>query len=289
LGQRTRRVAKAKRAAPGVRVRRTGTGPASRRRTCAGGRRVAIVSSAAVLLAGISFVVWQAPGWGRAAEEFVLAEIDVRGNTILTAAEVIELSGLSLGESLLGVRLGELEEVVARSSRIERVRATRHLPGRIIIRLDEIVPVALVPSGHGQFAEVTDDGRVLEPVERSPWVDLPVVTGSPGTVAPGDVIESQELHRALELLREARGVSPELWTEISEVRFAPGSGLIIYTVADGAEVRVGSGALEANGLRDLWLVMSDLAARGLVAESIDLRFDGQLVVRLSPGTSGGPA
>ena len=270
-------------------MRRTGTGPASRRRICAGGRRVAIVSSAAVLLAGIGFVISRAPGWGRAADEFVLSEIDVRGNTVLTAAEVVDLSGLALGESLLGVRLGELEGAVARSSRVERVRASRRLPGTIIIRLDETLPAALIAAESGGFAEVTDDGRVLEPVERSDRVDLPVVTASFGSVEPGTRLESQELVRALELLREARRISPELWAEISEVRFAPGSGLIIYTVADGAEVRVGSGALDANGLRDLWLVMSDLRARGLAAESIDLRFDDQLVVRLSPETAGGRA
>ncbi len=287
--QRTRRVAKAKRAAPGVRVRRTGTRPASRRGRHPGGRRFAIVSSAAVLLAGIGLVVSLAPGWGRAQEEFVVSEIEVRGNTVLTAAEVIELSGISLGESLLGVELGELEVAVARSSRVERARASRHLPGTIVIRLDETLPVALVAAGSGEFAEVTDDGRVLHPVARSSRVDLPLVTGAFGPVEAGAELGCEELERALELLREARRVSPQLWMEISEVRIAPGSGLIIYTVADGAEVRVGSGALDANGLLDLWLVMSDLRAKGLAAESIDLRFDGQLVVKLSPGSAGGRA
>lgn len=289
MGQRTRRVAKAKRAAPGVRVRRTGTRPASRRGTAPGVRRIAIVSSAAVLLACIGLVVSLAPGWGRAREEFVVSAIEVRGNTILTAAEVIELSGLDLGESLLGVKLGDVEEAVARSSRVERARASRHLPGTIVIRLDETLPVALVAAGSGELAEVAGDGRVLEPVARTSRVDLPLVTGAFGRVSAGDEPAGEELERALELLREARRVSPELWAELSEVRIAPGSGLIIYTVADGAEVRVGSGALDADGLKDLWLVMSDLKARGLVAESIDLRFDDQVVVRLSPGSAGGRA
>lgn len=286
MGQRTRRVAKAKRAAPGVRVRRTGTGPASRRARAPGIRRIAIVSSAAVLLAGIGMVVSLAPGWGRTREEFVVSAIDVKGNTILTAAEVVELSGLDLGESLLGVGLGEIEESVARSSRVERVRASRHLPGTIVIRLDEALPVALVASGSGGFAEVAADGRVLESVSRSSRVDLPVVTGAFGRVEAGAELKDEEFERAIALLSEARRVSPSLWAELSEIRIAPGSGLIIYTVADGAEVRVGSGALDADGLRDLWLVMSDLRARGLVAETIDLRFDDQLVVRLSPESRG---
>jgi cell division septal protein FtsQ len=219
----------------------------------------------------------------------VISAIDVRGNTILTSAEVIELSGLALGESLLGVSLADVEEAVALSSRVDRVRASRHLPGTIVITLDEVVPVALVAAGSGELVEVDDGGRVLAPSARSSRVDLPLVTGAVGGAEIGTTIENEELGRALALLREARRVSPELWSELSEVRIAPGSGLIIYTVADGAEVRVGSGALDADGLADLWLVMSDLRAKGLVAESIDLRFDDQLVVRLSPESRGGPA
>lgn len=289
MGQRTRRVAKAKRAAPGVRVHRTGTGPASRRVGAPGVRRVAIVSSAAVLLAGIGLVVALAPGWGRAEERFVVSEIDVKGTTIITAAEVVELSGLELGESLLDVKLEDVERSVARSARVERVRASRHLPGTIVIRLDETLPVALVTSESGEVSEVAADGTVLEPVARSSRVDLPLVTGSFGDVEAGGKLGGEDLERALELLRDARRVSPQLWAELSEVRIAPGSGLIIYTVADGAEVRVGSGALDANGLEDLWLVMSDLRARGLAAESIDMRFDGQLVVKLSPQSRGARA
>jgi cell division septal protein FtsQ len=289
MGRRTRRVAKAKRAAPGVRVRRTGTRPASRRETASRVRRVAIVSSAAVLLAAIGLVVSLAPGWGRVQGDFVISAIDVKGNTVLTPDEVIGLSGLELGASLLDVRLDEVEEAVARSSRVERARVSRHLPGTIVIRLDEAVPVAFVAAGSGGLAEVAEDGRILEPVERSSCVDLPLVTGATGPVGAGAAPTDAELRRALELLREARRVSPLLWAEFSEVRIAPGSGLIIYTVADGAEVRVGSGALDADGLADLWLVMCDLRARGLVAESIDLRFANQLVVRLSPKSAGGRA
>jgi hypothetical protein len=115
------------------------------------------------------------------------------------------------------------------------------------------------------------------------------VTGAAGSLEAGAGPTGTDLTRALEVLREARRVSPLFWSELSEVRIAPGSGLIIYTVADGAEVRVGSGALDANGLEDLWRVMCDLRARGLVAESIDLRFANQLVVKLSPRSAGGRA
>ena len=144
-------------------------------------------------------------------------------------------------------------------------------------------------TAEGRLVEVSDDLTVLPAVSRTPFVDLPVVTGTGVSVDAEGLSESTELDRALRVLRSARCVSPWLWMEISEVRIAPGSGLILYTVADGAEIRVGSGALDDDGLRRLSLVLADLRTRGVRAESIDLRFRDQAVVRLSPGLAGGRA
>ncbi len=80
---------------------------------------------------------------------------------------------------------------------------------------------------------------------------------------------------------------PALAAEMSEVRIAPGSGLVIYTVADGAEIRVGSGALDSRGMKRLSMVLSDLRSRGVKAESIDLRFRDQIVVKPAQGGAGG--
>ena len=74
-------------------------------------------------------------------------------------------------------------------------------------------------------------------------------------------------------------MSSSLWMEISEVHIAPGSGLVIYTVADGAEIRFGSGAYDTMTLSQLWAVLNDLRARGVTAETIDMRFRSQVVVR----------
>jgi hypothetical protein len=102
-----------------------------------------------------------------------------------------------------------------------------------------------------------------------------------GNVEPGIAELSPELEGALALLRRAREVSEGLWMDISEVRIAPGSDLVIYTVADGAEIRVGSGALGSRDLERLWRVLIDIRDGGREAETIDLRFRNQVVVRFS--------
>ena len=243
-------------------------------------RRFAIVASAAILVAAMALVISRAPGWGRGEERFLLSSFEVRGNRVLTEGEVLELSGAVMGSNLLDVRISALEEAVAASPRVDRAQARRVLPDRVVVTLDERSPAALVVRGGG-VVEVTHDGTVLPAVAQTMSVDLPVISGAVGDVDTGSTGPSQELADALALLQHAREVSEGLWMDISEVRIAPGSGLVIYTVADGAEIRVGSGALGSDDLERLWRVLCDIRDRGLEAETIDLRFKDQVIVRLT--------
>ena len=244
-------------------------------------KRFAIVASALILVAGMTLVISWAPGWGRGEERFLLSRFDVRGNRVLTEDEILELSGAVMGSNLLDVRISLLEEAVAASPRVERAQVRRVLPDRVVVTLDEKRPAALVLVGANDVLEVTDDGAVLPAAAQTASVDLPVITGAVGNVEPGIAELSPELEGALALLRRAREVSEGLWMDISEVRIAPGSGLVIYTVADGAEIRVGSGALGSRDLERLWRVLTDIRDGGREAETVDLRFRDQIVVRLS--------
>ncbi len=281
-----RRSAGAKRATPEVRARRrAGTCPAPRGREALSWRRVAIVSSAVLLAGGIGAVFVLAPGWGRGAEQFRVARVDVRGTTVLTDGEVRDLSGLTEGENLLAVSVSDVEAAVMSSPRVERAQASKLLPDRVLIRLVEKEPLALVETADGPV-EVASDLTVLPRAKRTPFVDVPVVTGGHLDAEDSGVIEDQDVLAALDIIARAREVSRSLWSDISEVRIAPGSGLVIYTVADGAEIRVGSGALDDSGLKRLSLVLGDLEARGIRAETIDMRFQDQAVVRVKPGHGG---
>jgi len=215
-------------------------------------RRFAIVASALVLVAGMALVLFRAPGWGRSEERFLLSRFEVRGNRVLTEDEILELSGAVMGSNLLDIRISVLEEAVAASPRVKRAYVRRVLPDRVVVTLDEKRPAALVLVGANDILEVTDDGAVLPAAAQTASVDLPVITGAVGNVEPGIA-----------------------------VRIAPGSGLVIYTVADGAEIRVGSGALGSRDLERLWRVLTDIRDGGREVETIDLRFRNQVVVRFS--------
>jgi cell division protein FtsQ len=229
----------------------------------------------------MSVTVSKASRWGLSGGSFLLSQVDVVGNQVMTKDEVIRLSGLEMGRSLLTIRIADVESSVARSPRVRRVRVSRALPNRLIVTLDETLPVALVAVAPGKAVEVSESGAVLPEVSRSGLVDVPLITGA--DVGGNGVPKPDGLREVLDLIVDAREEAPLLAAEMSEVRIAPGSGLVIYTVADGAEIRVGSGALDAHGMKRLSMVLADLRARGVKAETIDVRFRDQIVVRPARG------
>lgn len=243
------------------------------------GRRIAIVASAAVLVGGMAYALPTASRWGRDGGSFTLDRIDVVGNVVLTAQEIVALSGVEMGTNLVSIDARSMETLLAAHPRVLRVSATVSLPNRLAIRIEEKLPVLLMASGGG-CVEAAADGTVLPPAARTGRVDLPLVTGIAGTPEPGERFDSPELDLAIDLLERTCSVSPGLWAEISEIRIAPESGLLLYTVADGAEIRLGSGAVDDSDLNRLWAVLSNLRANGDVVESIDLRFSDQAVVRI---------
>ncbi len=245
------------------------------------GTRIAIVACAALLLGGIAAALVLAASWGSESGTFTVACIDVVGNAVLTADEVVALSEVSLGVQLLEVDPASIESRLAESPRITRARVHRSLPDCVEISLEETLPAAIVQTEDAGFLEVSDRALVLPAADRSAFVDLPLISGVPAPPQAGKRFEDELVMRGLEVLSRARAVEPSFWMDISEVRFAPGSGLVIYTVADGAEIRFGLGAVNSEDLSNSWKVLTDLRDRGAVARSIDLRFDGQVVVRLA--------
>ena len=98
-------------------------------------RHAAVVVSAVLLVAGMGYAISRASMWGRRAEPFVLSEVEVIGNEVLTEGEVVALSGLEVGTNLLSVSISDVERSVASSPRVERAQALRLLPDRIVVRL----------------------------------------------------------------------------------------------------------------------------------------------------------
>ena len=162
---------------------------------------------------------------------------------------------------------GPLEARVETHPLVRGVRVDRKLPGTLVVRLVEHIPVALVPTANG-FRAYDERGMSLPIDPTMADVDAPILA-SPDTAM-------------LKLLGAARTEAPDLYRRLSEVRREGGDGLAaseVLFVVDSIPVRT-LADVTLHRLSDLELVERDLARRRLHAIELDLRYRDQVIARL---------
>jgi len=158
--------------------------------------------------------------------------------------------------------LAPLERRVAELPQVRSVRIERKLPGTLVVRVSENLPVAFVPTAGGLRA--TDaDGHLLPLDPSKTDVDLPVLE-RPDTAL-------------VRLLADVRGASPALFALISAAR-RPSPGELTFALS-GVLVRTNANVTAAR-LADVLPVEQDLARRRARAVELDLRFRDQVIAKL---------
>lgn len=222
------------------------------------GWRAPAVVALAVLVAG-------APWWGARLlshlSYFQLRRVEVYGRQFIQPAEVLARLRVDTNTSIW-TDLGVLERRVAAHPQVRSVEIERKLPGTLVVRLTENLPVAFVPVRQG-LQVVDADGRTL-PIDPSRTsVDLPVV-------ARADIA-------MLHLLADVRARTPELFDRISTVR-RDGRDELALALPD-VTVRA-MADVSARRLADIIPVEHDLARRHARVAELDLRFRDQVIARL---------
>lgn len=234
-------------AAPGDAAR-----PAHRRRRLATAAVVALVAAAAP---------WWVPRALGSLSFFRVRNVEVQGVQYLSPGEVVARLRVDTSMSVWD-DVRPLERRLAGHPQVRTVEVGRKLPGTLVVRVTENLPVALVPSRRGLHA-VDEQGREL-PIDPSRTdLDLPL--------AP------QRDTALLRLLAEVRRHEPRLYERISEVRRA-GRGELLLRLTS-VPVRAMADVTVAR-LAELYPVERDLARRRARVAEIDLRYRDQVIARL---------
>ena len=224
-----------------------------------GRRRAKRLGMLAVVL-----VVLAAPWWGRAAlsrlDFFRMRRVEIEGLRYLAPADVASRMKVDTTQSIW-IDLDPVAERVKAHPQVADVRLRRRLPGTLIARVTEHMPVAIVPTRTG--FQVLDARGVVLPLDPSQVpVNLPVLI--------------QRDTALLRLLANVRAAQPALFERISEAR------------RSGNEVRLELAALTVRAMADVTVqrladilpVERDLASRQLRAAELDLRYREQVIARL---------
>lgn len=199
------------------------------------------------LIAGLSF--------------FSVRAVEVRGLRYLASDDVVARLKVDTLQSVWQ-DLSILRRRVLGHPQIADVSLSRRLPGTIVLKVTENLPVALV-----------SDARGLHPYAGSGRA-LPIDPARAGLALPVIFTPDPRLLAALERLRREQ---PAVFARVSEASRDRVGDLILQL--DAFRVRAPLG-VSADGLTDIFPVEFDLARRGLPIAELDLRYRDQVIARI---------
>lgn len=195
---------------------------------------------------------------------FEVRQISVRGNDLLRAGKVVEVSGITLGTNIFRVQLAEAQDRLQSLALVKKAELRRDLPGTVVIEVTERRPLALV-AVQDCFWSVSEDGVLLREESLGAY-GLPLIMGvDPKTPA---------LVRALKVLA---ALPPDAVIELSEIHLESDNRVIAYTL-DGIQTRFGeAGKPQAQGYM-LMNILNKVRRDGRRVNYIDLSDPDKAVV-----------
>lgn len=212
---------------------------------------------------------------------FDLRRIDVRGNHILTRAEVIEALALPLTGSVFEIDLPALQARLEALNYVHGVRLGRRFPHTLFVDLVENQPLAYVAAT--EYFVLTGEGETLSLPHGRFELELPTVSGvatALSSLEAGTIAGHAQLNQAWKILRYIHASFPSLYQELSEIVFNDSAGITLFLTDHSTAIRLGDHDLEQRiVLLDAFL-LTVMGKRNLTDYSyIDLRYERQIVVR----------
>jgi cell division septal protein FtsQ len=225
----------------------------------AGWRRLMIAVAALVLVS----VPWWAPNVLARLEFFRVRKVEVVGVRYLAPDEVFARMSVDTTFSVWN-DLDPVRRRILEHPQVSEAKVFRRLPGTLVVRVTENLPVALIASAEG-MKPVDGMGRELPFDPSRVAVDLPILGSSDSTLAA--------------MLSAMRDRHPALFDRISVVRRLDDEHIVL--TFPGFAVRA-TPDLSPGRLADIIPVEEDLARRGVRARlvELDLRFRDQVIARL---------
>lgn len=149
---------------------------------------------------------------------FKIETIEARGTDKYPQNEIVESSGIQLGENLFRVNTEEVKKKLQEKfPYVGQVKISRRFPPGIVIDIEEVHPIGAVLDG-GDYVMLAADGRLLERGAVYIPEDVPVVKGLDVSGVPvGEYLDDSQKERMimLDYLREA--VTESGFNEITNV------------------------------------------------------------------------
>jgi len=205
-----------------------------------------------------------------AATVFPVREIVFSGNTHIADAELHTLAGVRPGDALFTISSREVSSRLLQSPWIRTVSIRKDLPGRLMIRVSEATPFAILDR-KGQAFLIDEKGRLLEKIHGDSVPFLPIISADP-----------ERMHESFaEAIRLAAVVKErKIATERNRVEIIANvkSPEELSLVVDSVVIKIGRGDYEQK-LERLFALEDEIRKRMVTVDYVDLRFANRVVVK----------
>ena len=226
-------------------------------------RRMRRIGLLVTVLAAVTSPLWYRAALRRL-DFFRVRRVEVVGARYANPDEIVSRMRVDSTASIWD-DAASLEARVRRLPLVRDVHVGHRLPGTLVVRVTENLPVALVPAAKGLVA-VDASGQTLQIDPTVVDVDLPV-------------LRSRD-RLALRLLGEIRGALPAVFARIGDVRRAGDGSIAIHFNEPAERVVLAPANVSMDRLFDIIPVEADLARRHVGPAEIDLRYRDQVIARL---------
>lgn len=241
-------------------------------------RRFKIAS--VVILSLLALVLFNWQEWVVNSPLFTVQHVYVRDHFILTKDEVLRLANIEQGIRLSEVDLERTADRIRTNPLVRNVAVSRSYPSSIVITVYEREPFVFVSGDEVHAVDRT--GFVLPRLRSNIVYNLPVITGLIVLPQVGRQLESPKLKTILTFLDRVRRVQEPLFYEISEIHVQK-DDFIVYLNNLRTAFRIDGEnmirtAMYMNAAASYFRQNPDVRH----VREIDLRYDGQVVVRRNP-------
>lgn len=119
---------------------------------------------------------------------FNIISVTAEDGENVTSGEIIERAKIKLGENIFRINDTKIKKSIESLSYVKKAKIYRALPNRIILKVEERVPYAIVKYLES-FAVTDKYGYVLEIKEDNPRKDLPIIYG----INPEECVSGEKL------------------------------------------------------------------------------------------------
>lgn len=201
---------------------------------------------------------------------FELKEVVFFGNEHLTDKELKKLMGIEGGEDLLALSPDKLAFSLLSSPWVTEVGLRKEFPHRLLVRVGEAAPAALLQKGDKVFF-IDGDGKVLERLKGPEEPFLPVILG-------GGPSNQKMFGEALRLAGVVKDMGLSKEKKRVEITGLGGGPEDLGIRVEGLEVKLGEGGYREK-LSRLFELSGEIQRKNINVEYVDLRFANRVVVK----------